>query len=611
MAKSDRWAIAACATLLAIFAALSWMAVRTKSPTVDETLHAADAYVVTFDHDFRINPEDPPLWKYWAMVPHHRGELITEHYSPLWDQQLQEILQHTTITTRWLYQTPGNDGIAFIQRSRAAMLAIGVALGAVLAIWSWQLAGAVGAVVATFLFSFDPNFIAHAPLVNSDVAITLLLFGLSMALYSVGRKVAWWNAPLIGLLAGAGMATKFSGLLLPVIVIIAMLARAVVPGSWSILRWKVNSIGSKAACGIGLIAMSFLLAWVVVWASYGFRFDPTPTPNVRLSMENQASHAIENEYLLKHGTNPTPSEMAEFTPSLLVRGTIWAEHHRLMPHAWLVGLMFTHQSALVRGSYLLGEHSVTGWWYYFPLAMLVKTPLAVLIAAAASIGLLLWTDAKPQSPSLTSWARLCIFLPIAAYGLSAVMTNLNLGLRHVLPLYPFVYLLMAIAAARIYSRYPGALMIGGTVFGLGLMIETLAAFPNYISFFNAPAKPFQLKLLSDSNLDWGQDLPALADWLRKNPPQHLYLGYFGTVDPAAYGIDQYTNLPGGFWLGPPYAMPDLRKPGVIAISANLLQGNNIPPGLGEYYARLQALKPRAVLGGGSIYVYDFPTPSPR
>src|SRR5262249_37601639 len=145
------------------------------------------------------------------MLPHHRGELITEHYSPQWDQQLQEILQHTTITTRWLYQTPGNDGIAFIQRSRGAMLAFGVALGTLLAIWSWKLAGAIGASVAAFLFCFDPNFIAHAPLVNDDVAISLMLLAMMMALHSMGRRATWWNVPLVGLLAGAGMATKFSG----------------------------------------------------------------------------------------------------------------------------------------------------------------------------------------------------------------------------------------------------------------------------------------------------------------------------------------------------------------------------------------------------------------
>src|SRR5262249_11876850 len=153
------------------------------------------------------------------------------------------------------------------------------------------------------------------------------------------------------------------------IVVVAILTRAVMPALWTALRWNAQTIGSRLAAAMGLIAMTLLTAWGTVWASYGFRFDPTPTPNVRLSIENQARHAVENEYLLKHGTSPSPAEIAEFTPSLLVRGTLMAQRHRLLPQAWLVGLMFTHQSALVRSSYLIGEHSVTGWWYYFPLAI--------------------------------------------------------------------------------------------------------------------------------------------------------------------------------------------------------------------------------------------------
>jgi hypothetical protein len=191
------------------------------------------------------------------------------------------------------------------------------------------------------------------------------------------------------------------------------------------------------------------------------------------------------------------------------------------------------------------------------------------------------------------------------YGLSALTTHLNLGLRHVLPLYPFIYTLAGIAAARAQTLHPRTFVPVISVLGLGLVIESLAAFPNYISFFNAPSKPHRLELLSDSNLDWGQDLPALAQWLEKNPTPRLYLAYFGTVDPAAYGIRDYIHIPGGFWLGPPVQLPDPSKPGALAISACILQGTNMPPQIQQLYAPLRARPPRAI-AGGSIYIYDFP-----
>jgi hypothetical protein len=99
----------------------------------------------------------------------------------------------------------------------------------------------------------------------------------------------------------------------------------------------------------------------------------------------------------------------------------------------------------------------------------------------------------------------------------------------------------------------------------------------------------------------------LAQWRRRNPTQPLYFGYFGTTDPAVYGID-YLNLPGGFWLGPQFTWPDTRAPGVVVISATLLQGVNTPPSLRYYYAPLRSLRPREILGG-SIYLFDLPLPA--
>jgi hypothetical protein len=192
------------------------------------------------------------------------------------------------------------------------------------------------------------------------------------------------------------------------------------------------------------------------------------------------------------------------------------------------------------------------------------------------------------------------------YGIGALTTHLNLGLRHVLPLYPFIYLLIGAAAQSFVEHATVARRIA-----LGLLIvlalETLSVFPNYIAFFNLAARPYRLELLSDSNLDWGQDLPALADWQQRNPTAYpLYLAYFGTAPPWEYGLN-YVPAQGGYFLERGDAQWPERPGGVVAVSALLLQGTGVPRNLQTYYAQFRTLRPREILGG-SIYLYDVPQP---
>ena len=137
-------------------------------------------------------------------------------------------------------------------------------------------------------------------------------------------------------------------------------------------------------------------------------------------------------------------------------------------------------------------------------------------------------------------------------------------------------------------------------------VESCCAYPNYLPFFNLLAGGSRggLRLLSDSNLDWGQDLPLLAAWQRSHPDQKLYLAYFGTADPAYYGI-RYTNVADGYSEGPP--AQHINSPGVFAISATTLQGPYCGQTLGKpTWCTLWKLKPFEVLGG-SIYLFHVPS----
>ncbi len=221
--------------------------------------------------------------------------------------------------------------------------------------------------------------------------------------------------------------------------------------------------------------------------------------------------------------------------------------------------------------------------------MLFKTPLATMLALAIAVVVLI------RKRSESAWLVACVAIPIALYGYSAMMTSLNLGLRHILPIYPFLFLLIGIGLARLGMVKVVAIL------AVGLGAATALAYPNYIPFFNAIARPWRLELLSDSNLDWGQDLPTLARWQRRYPNERLYFCYFGSADPSFYGI-RYINLPSGYSLNPTAQLPD--KPGVIAVSATKLQGLYVYPDVADFYAALRTRQPQQILGG-SIYLFDF------
>lgn len=583
-----------CAILLIVFGLTCYLAVSTKSATSDEPLHVAGAYAHVFMRDYRLNPEDPPLWNYWVMLPRTRASLQIPTTHELWPRQLDDTAYGMPFSSVVLF-TAENDGAQFIQSSRAMMVPLGVVLGAIISFWAWQIAGRIGAIVATMLFAFDPNFLAHAGLVKNDVPLTLAMTAMCFATWRIGCRATLLNVMSAALLVGAGMTTKFSGVLLAPIFVAMMFARSIIPGEWNVLRRPLKTRRARLVACVSILAFAALVTWMMIWLAYGFRFDPTPNRGERLNMERVVQRTAE----LKQGD-----------PGIIAHTVTSLERHRILPQGWLYGFLYTYQSTLSRTSFLLGEIRTTGWWYYFPLAMLIKTPVVNIVACLfAGIALLrVRASSAQESRNDLRWTLACLLIPLAIYMTSAMTSNLNLGIRHVLPVYPFIYLLIALAAKRIHSMKPRLFGWTAPILGCALVIETLAAFPNYLAFFNAPSRPFQLKLLSDSNLDWGQDLLLLAAWQDAHPNTRLYVNYFGSVDPGAYGI-RYINLPGSIYLNPDQRWPD--APGVIAISASRLQGMHMSDELRDRYrALLEGQQPIDILGG-SIYLYEYPPISPK
>jgi hypothetical protein len=293
-----------------------------------------------------------------------------------------------------------------------------------------------------------------------------------------------------------------------------------------------------------------------------------------------------------------------------VRALLWCERKHVLPQAFVAGLLYTRILSLGNPAYLAGRIRTDGWWYYFPFAAAVKTPVATMAAALLATLLVVVRARRRQllDTPRRRWTAVCIAGPVAAYGLVLLTTRLDMGLRYALPIYPFAFVVIAAALAKVWDR-ARANRIGVAavcLIGVGLAVETYRAFPHFVPFFNAAAGGWRggLELLGDSNLDWGQDLPLLAEWQRRNGGRRLYLCYFGRADPAYYGF-RYTNLPGGYRFGPPMTDPDPREGGVVAVSATQLQGIYLGPDLRDFYAPYRHATPLEVLGG-SIYLFEFP-----
>ncbi len=591
-----------CGLLLILFAALAWTAAATKSPTTDEPYHAPAGWLHLWRHDFRFDTEDPPLWQFWAALPNGPDALQFDFQSVDWSQLPLNNGEEVAWQIRTLFRTSGNDAEKFIRRSRAMMLIIGVALGGLIAAWSWRLArvanvtAPAAAIISCVLFCLDPNFLAHAPLVKNDVACALSMLALMAAVWAAGRRLSLVTIIVLGLCCGAALTTKFTGIPIVLIAVVVLVVRSSLPTPWMALGQNRKTLVTRASLTAITVALAAAIAWVFIWCCYDFRFAPASEPYSAMNLQPLVQRTMERQSQTQNDA-PLPVSAVEF-----------ANRHHLLPQAWLAGVLFTYQSALVRNGFLCGRLSSLGWWWYFPFAMLVKTPLATLaVALFAAIAFIArrWRQTNFEF----IWAAVCVGFPIAIYLAIAMASHLNLGLRHVLPVYPFLFIVISLAIARLFRSRPGFAVVICSLLTIGLLSETLAAYPNYIAFFNTAAGGSRggLRLLSDSNLDWGQDLKLLADWQRQHPQEKLYLCYFGSADPAYFGVD-YTNLIGGYVLGP--APQPIDAPGVIAISASELQGTyaKLPNGQ-PYYSWLYSLRPRDVLGG-SIYLFQFP-PQPR
>jgi hypothetical protein len=218
--------------------------------------------------------------------------------------------------------------------------------------------------------------------------------------------------------------------------------------------------------------------------------------------------------------------------------------------------------------YLLGNLSSDGWWYYYIIVFLLKTPIPILILFLWSMLIFLYNLSRGKNDFFYIYIFTFIFMYILVFTSSVI----NLGIRYILPIYPLIFLLCGYAIKEIGLK--GKILL--FALSLWLLMNTLLIYPHHLSFFNefAGGPTYGYKYLADSNIDWGQDLISLKQYIVKNKIDCIYLSHFGLVEPSVYGIN-YKPLP-------PYPIH-----GTVAISVNHLLGISAWKKIGDSFKWLR------------------------
>ncbi len=563
----------------AIFITLTVSSYVRESATWDEPQHLAAGYSALNFHDYRTDPEHPPFIRMWAALPllmmddiKFDLQRIDSMAPAMWVLGGQFYFCHDMLYI-------ANDADHMLYAARFMIVLLGVLLGVLVFCWAQELFGFWPAAIVLGLYTIEPNLLAHTRLVTTDFGVTCFVFGTMYFLWRTTRRLSAGNLGGLVVFFTLAQISKFSAVLLGPIVSLLLIVRVCQRSPWKTSFGRVAQLSTllaKLAAALALFLALVVVAWAAIWAVYDFRYLPSAVPQWRMEFYKDP---------LTLQRTPT-----------LAKAVAWVDEHRLLPNAYSEGFLIGQAKAQKRSGFLAGSYRINGWWWFFPFAFLIKTPISVLLLFAMGVVL-----------CLIRWRRFLddsvyLLLPSGVFLAAAMTAKLNIGARHILAIYPFVLLLAGYAVNRFYGapRKPFRLVLASLcLLAIG---EFISIYPHYLAFFNqftgGPRNGH--KYLIDSNLDWGQDLKGLKRWMDEYNVQHINLSYFGTADPAYYKIN-CTNLPGGPFFDEKI-VSNPRLPGFVAVSATNLRGLYFPDTLRNLYSPLLDTKPTAVIGY-SIYVY--------
>lgn len=530
------------------------------APANDEIAHIPAGYDAVAHRGFWLSPEQPPLVKAWAALP----LLLLRPRWPTQVEQRESRMLVWEVGHAFFYHS-GNDPHLLVMLPRIMCLVLAVVLGLVVLAWGVMGAGLLTGIAALAFLAFDPNLLAASTIVYTDLGATLGALLVLLAARSILRGVTPRRALALGSACGVAFAAKFSTLVLLPLVVVAL--------AWG--AWRGEGGGrDRRRRGLGRIArhgaLAALAAAVVLWAAYSFTWGPV--------VRGTSAHRM-------------LSSLFPGDPSRVNRAAAALAGISLpAPDLWRgLALVLVHNREGHR-AFLRGEFSQSGFTGYFPIAFAVKTPLPTLCLIVLGLASFAWR--RPRADDVLLGAAVLLL-----FG-SAVASHINIGYRHILPVVPPLVLFGARSLAagdrRRAPRWIGPVLVALVVWQA---IDAASVGAHHHAFFNAlgggPANGH--RILLDSNLDLGQDLPLLSAYQKEHGIGEVALAYAGEAESSAYGVR---------WR--PFTQAELYDagPGVYVVSVNELF-NLATPDDPARFAWLRARRPDAVLGY-TLYVYSVP-----
>lgn len=564
--KNYGWIIAA---IMTFFAVVSVLNAKNDTATFDEVAHIPAGYSYVTQHDMRLNPEHPPLLKGLIGAPLlflnlnfdiNNNFWTGEELNRIWDDGQWE-------AGKYLLYGAGNNPDQILFWARLPIILLSIILGLFLFKWGKEVAGIYGGLIALILYAFDPNILGHNHYVTTDLGIAAFITFAFYYFLKFIKKPSWTNVFLGGFFLGLMNLTKFSsliaypifGLILFTYPLIKKISHSEEENSKLSLRLKTFF----AYLGKGFIAFAFSM--IVVWVGYSINTYEMPKEVIDRQINFSFPKSDPNPLSLY-----TNQALSYLNSSDLIRP---------LSEYFLGVTMVFKRVAGGNGTYFLQNVSSQASPIYFPFVFLTKETIPFLALILFSLAYAFSQTVKTIKSKETSKELKKFFQAkvveytllsfIVFYSILSITGNLNIGLRHLFPIFPFIYLLIS---KKIYDFYKKShiftkhnLRIYIVIILTWIILIPVFSYPGYVSYFNESVGGSKngYKYVTDSNTDWGQDLGRLKKFLDKNPQiNKIRVDYFGGGNPEYYLGDKYIS----WW--------DSKRPvesGWYAISANALQ----------------------------------------
>lgn len=551
------------------------------SPTNDEVAHIGAGYSYLVKHNLRLNAEHPPLVKDISAVPLLFMNIKNEIFqAPVYWLGDIEAISQWAFGHILLFKL-GNNADKILQLARLPILIFFVLAALLLFKWAFDLYGSRGAITALILFCFSPTVLAHGHLVTTDMAITAaVIFSVYLFLRYL-EKPTQKNLILIGVAFGVSAATKFSALLLIPFFIILSVFYA---------KFKKNQLAKP---------LSRLLLNLILIVIVGFVLIVTPIYYFNIYNYNPQQQATDTKIIL--------TEL--YGDNALTKSVVWLSDKPVLRiyGNYLLGLTIISQRVSAIGNiYFLDELKKSAGISYFPIIYVIKEPLPWLVMLGAAI-LMTFRKRNWENNAISkfaNWARnnfteFSMLLWVVIYWAITLNSHLQIGVRHLLPIYPFVILLVASQAVKIKQKL--ILNFGLPILLIWYITDAFVAYPNYIPYYSeiVGGSTNGYKYAVDSNLDWGQDLKRLSQWAKDNNIEKIEIDYFGWNDPEYYLGDKFVPINSDRYKNAKDFQLRNQSNGWLAVSATTLFQRSYGA-----YTWLRPFVPTTSIGN-SIYIWQF------